>query len=248
MGASAPAEAVHHIHTITAHAYRAGIIQREHDGPRPPLVTAQQVRFNGVGDGGHQTFRFCTAPEATFACCKTARKPYDAVVMRVLLVLGYYRERLVIRSDGTFREEWAEALAWFNREVGRAFIDERLGFWRPTHVHQRLRPLRRTPCEPGWPLQARTLRIASSTATRISASRHSVTPVSLCVPALRGRFTIKPRAVFHRYASVSFNCSCMILITGSLTPYCVGWYIGSSSSPNNAYTKKPARLESIPRL
>lgn len=131
MGASLPAEAVHHIHAITEHAYRAGIIQRDHDDPRSPLVTPQQVRFNGVGDGGHQTFRFCTAPEDTFACCKTARKPYDAVVMRVLLVLGYYREGLVIRSDGAFTEEWSEALAWFNRAVGHVFIDERLGFWRP---------------------------------------------------------------------------------------------------------------------
>jgi hypothetical protein len=131
-GASLPAEAVHHIHTITEHAYHAGLIQREHDDPRPPLVTVQQVRFNGVGDGGHQTFRFRTAPEDAFACCKTAHRPYDAVVMRVLLVLGYYREGLVIRSDGAFSAEWAGALAWPGREVGHVFTDERLGFWHPT--------------------------------------------------------------------------------------------------------------------
>lgn len=126
-----PAEAVNHINTITGSAYRAGIIQREHDDPRPPLVTPQEVRFNGVGAGGHETFRFHTALEDTFARCKTARKPYDAVAMRVLLVLGHYREGLVIRSDGAFREEWSEALAWFNREVGHALVDERLGFYRP---------------------------------------------------------------------------------------------------------------------
>ncbi len=127
-----PAEAVTLIKQITDRAYQQGLIQREHDDPRPPLATAQAVRFNGVGEEGHETFQFATANRGAYGFCKTARKPYDDVVMRVLLILGYYRDGLVIRSDGAFDQEWAEALTWFNREVGHAFIDRRLAFYRPS--------------------------------------------------------------------------------------------------------------------
>lgn len=127
-----PTEAVRLIKQVTDQAYRQGLIQREHDDSRPPRVAAQEVRFNGVGEEGHETFRYSTSPGDEIGFCKTARKPYDAVVMRVLLILGYYREGLTIRSDGEFDGEWAEALAWFNREVGRAYVDRRLGFYRPS--------------------------------------------------------------------------------------------------------------------
>jgi hypothetical protein len=131
-GSTLPAEAVKLIKEVTDQAYRQGLIQREYDDSRPPIVNAQKLRFNGVGEAGHETFRYSTSPGDEIGFCKTARKPYDAVVMRVLLILGYCREGLTIRSDGEFDDEWADALAWFNREVGHAYVDRHLGFHRPS--------------------------------------------------------------------------------------------------------------------
>jgi hypothetical protein len=46
----------------------------------PPMVTDKLIRFNGMGeDDGHETFYFANTPGWTF--CKTARKPYDALVV-----------------------------------------------------------------------------------------------------------------------------------------------------------------------
>ncbi len=127
-----PADAVARIRRVTEEAYLQGLIQREDDDPRPPLVTANEVRFNGVGDEGHDAFRFAPGDDA-FCFCKTARKPYDAVVMRVLLILAYYRPGLEIRSDGAFHDEWQPALDWFDEtQTGRVCVVERISFYRPT--------------------------------------------------------------------------------------------------------------------
>jgi hypothetical protein len=97
-------------------AFAAGIVQQEFDDPRPPEVTAARIRFNGVGDLGHETFCFDVADAyrtdsgRPFAFCKTNQKPYDAVVMRVLIVLKVFlKEAIRVTSDGGFAEEWQDA-------------------------------------------------------------------------------------------------------------------------------------------
>ena len=125
-----PLEAVTHIKQVTDHAFGKGLIQREYDDPRHPLVTAREIRFNGVRERGHETFCYSTKQRGAFRYCKTLRKPYDAVVMRVLLILGYYREGLEIGSDGEFGGEWAGAIAWFNREIGWAYVKTHLDYFR----------------------------------------------------------------------------------------------------------------------
>lgn len=126
-----PAQAVTQIKQITDEAFLQGLIQRDWDDARTPLVTPREVRFNGVGGQGHQTFRYSTARRDALGFCRTERKLYDATVMRVLLILGYHREGLEISSDGEFRVEWAEALAWCNREIGAAYVKTHLAYWRP---------------------------------------------------------------------------------------------------------------------
>lgn len=127
-GDELPADAVTLIRRITDEAHRQSLIQREYDDSRPPIVTAQEINFNGVGELGHETFHFQPSLPDRFCFCKTARKPYDMIVMRVLLLLGYYRPGLEIRSDGDFHGEWQPALDWFNEQVGYVYIEERLGF------------------------------------------------------------------------------------------------------------------------
>ena len=76
------------------------IVCYEHDqSERPPLADANEIRFNGKGDDGHETF--CFVPRAPkFAFCKTAEKPYDIAVCECLLVLKAFMWNLDISSDG----------------------------------------------------------------------------------------------------------------------------------------------------
>src|SRR5512144_2993327 len=119
---------------ILAVAYQDGVVQYEHDGPRPPVVTETQVRFNGVGKLGHKTFRSDTGaanrrPDGfRFDCCTTERQPYDELVMKVLIVLKYYLgDALKVTSDGRFDTEWAAVRAEMATRYGMAtFAEEQL--------------------------------------------------------------------------------------------------------------------------
>lgn len=101
---------------ILAEAYCQGIIQREYDLAERPVLTKTEIRFNGVGENGHETFCFNVGEPANrpsgwhFSFCKTVHKPYDDVVMRVLIVLKHiYRDLLAVTSDGRFEQESASA-------------------------------------------------------------------------------------------------------------------------------------------
>lgn len=130
-----PYEALVIIREIMGEAQSAGLIQYEHDEAKPPVVTEKMIRFNGVGDNGHETFCFNvqddyrTSEGRRFAFCKTAEKPYDVVVMKVLIVLKYYlRDGLKVTSDGRFAAEWEDARAEMERRYGiGTYVDEQLG-------------------------------------------------------------------------------------------------------------------------
>lgn len=92
----------------------------ECDIPKPPEVSDQMIRFNGVGNEGHETFIFFKKkPEpgqwnkdsgSYFYFCKTARKPYDLAVCLVLLSLANHAPKSVkLGSDGDWDCEWTEA-------------------------------------------------------------------------------------------------------------------------------------------
>ena len=111
-----PTEAVLVLGELLWHAYTRGVVQYEFGDPQPPLVSDTEIRFNGVGEQGHETFHFLAPavgrPDSvrTFQFCKTARKPYDQVVMQVLIVLKHYLgDAISVTSDGDFEVEWADA-------------------------------------------------------------------------------------------------------------------------------------------
>ena len=96
----------------------------EFDSNRPAEVTDDYIRFNGVHNDGHETFLLEREMEATsgrrnhrFACCKTARKPYDLLVCACLAVAAPYLLR--VSSDGSIDEEWVEPLAWASKVLNR---------------------------------------------------------------------------------------------------------------------------------
>jgi hypothetical protein len=74
------------------------------------------VWFNGVGDDAHETFALPKIPKSDF--CKTARKPYDLIVVACLCVLkDNLGKSVTVRSDGD-PHEW---------ELGREFASKVLG-------------------------------------------------------------------------------------------------------------------------
>lgn len=73
----------------------------DYDAPDVPVaIDASQIRFNGLGDLGHETFVLLKQP-SKFNFCKTTRKPYDFAVCGVLLIAQKQApEVLNIHSDG----------------------------------------------------------------------------------------------------------------------------------------------------
>jgi hypothetical protein len=89
----------------------------EYDEPEKKIVISKTaIRFNGIGDDGHETF--CIGPDGTdFEFCKTARKPYDEVVVAILQACAVYASRFSWSSDGT-REEHADGITLYNAATG----------------------------------------------------------------------------------------------------------------------------------
>jgi hypothetical protein len=79
-------------------------MQFESDEALPPVFTPKEIRFNGVGEAGHETFLIQRTNLSDF--CKTNRKPYDAAVCACLIVLrAHLGEKFIITSDGDDDEE-----------------------------------------------------------------------------------------------------------------------------------------------
>lgn len=95
-------------------------VAEESDTAAPPVVTDLEVVFNGVGDDGHETFyvarvlpkgrhrfrgtvgeKLPSGKKSVFTFCKTARKPYDKVVVACLYALkAALGDDAKIESDG----------------------------------------------------------------------------------------------------------------------------------------------------
>lgn len=58
----------------------------EYDQPdKQPVFNSKRIRFNGVGDNGHETFSL-TFGDNERQFCKTAQKPYDELVVAILIL------------------------------------------------------------------------------------------------------------------------------------------------------------------
>lgn len=93
----------------------------EYDEPdRKPQIDAELIRFNGVGEDGHETFYFERSPEA-FTFCKTARKPYDRLVCAALIIAAKHAPHaLRITSDGS-PAEWETARMLVAQSLGEGY-------------------------------------------------------------------------------------------------------------------------------
>lgn len=100
------------------------LVTREYTDARGPDIKtkAGHIRLNGYGEEGHETF--CLARKMRqpydwetdqgyrFGFCKTARKPYDTVVLAILLYAAQKAPTcLMVSSDGDIDGEDGAA-AW----------------------------------------------------------------------------------------------------------------------------------------
>lgn len=95
----------------------------EYDEPtRPPHIDGDYIRFNGVGNDGHETFML-ESIHIGFNFCKTASKPYDVVVTASLIVLkDALGPDVEISSDGD-AEDWIDGLNLAERATGRSLVN-----------------------------------------------------------------------------------------------------------------------------
>jgi hypothetical protein len=73
------------------------------------------LHINGVEEEAHEDFYVELAKTSDFEFCKTARKPYDLPVCKLLLVLTL-SPGFTFSSDGDYaegEESWKEAKEWF---------------------------------------------------------------------------------------------------------------------------------------
>lgn len=125
------------VKAILATAQDSIALAWEYNEPKmPPQIDAEQIRFNGVGDKGHETFivtrklsrlakrwdYYATQLQErgfVFIFCKTAYKPYDTVVTAVLSAINHIAPgALDIDSDGE-PSDWRRGVALANLALNK---------------------------------------------------------------------------------------------------------------------------------
>lgn len=74
-------------------------VQFECDDDAPYALDDEVLRFNGVDDDGHETFYF-NRYGTDFRFCKTAMKPYDEIVVAMLIMMTHIKPSFSWSSDG----------------------------------------------------------------------------------------------------------------------------------------------------
>ena len=104
------------------------------DASNKPEITDEYIRFNGVGDDGHETF-YLSREATDFQFCKTARKDYDAPAAAILIAAKVYApDAFSWRSDGygidardpsgeTVYNDHGDAVKLYNEANGASLAD-----------------------------------------------------------------------------------------------------------------------------
>lgn len=87
-------------------------------GSGEPVANFDEIAFNGdnENDEDHETFRIESATRS-MAFCKTQMKPYDVVVVAVLVAV-VANNAGEVSSDGNY-EDWAEGIALYEHSCGK---------------------------------------------------------------------------------------------------------------------------------
>lgn len=110
-------------------------IKYEYDDQRSYVATTEEIRFNGFGEAGYETFSLVPDKESF---CKTNYKEYDIAVCQILLVLKKnYGDAFELSSDGfwvglenfekdEFDGYWNDAFSEVEKDFGYKFGIEKI--------------------------------------------------------------------------------------------------------------------------
>ena len=130
-GLACNAEMAQAVADIVDHAKAHGIGIRGGGGYGEPVIVDCLICLNGDADKGydHETFYVPAQPDPSdFQFCKTARKPYDAVVVATLIwaILNDAENAYKIGSDGTW-EDWSHDRGGYGSITGAELYEEVFG-------------------------------------------------------------------------------------------------------------------------
>ena len=83
-----------------------------------PEVGENRIKFNGIGEDGHETFIINREDDEDFEFCKTARKPYDKIVTAILALAKHHLVIPNISSDGT-SNDWDEGVDYASKILNK---------------------------------------------------------------------------------------------------------------------------------
>ena len=83
-----------------------------------PEVGENRIKFNGIGEDGHETFIINREDDEDFEFCKTARKPYDKIVTAILALAKHHLVIPSISSDGT-SDDWDEGVDYASKILNK---------------------------------------------------------------------------------------------------------------------------------
>lgn len=93
-------------------AKQSGIAICDGMGEGEPTINNRCIHFNGQGPDSYEDFYLDRTATAPHAFCKTERKPYDAVVVALLIYLNETTDCMQSDSDGeifgTGDDQWDE--------------------------------------------------------------------------------------------------------------------------------------------
>ncbi len=115
------------IQKIVQAAQAAGIALGDGFGENEPIFNEGHISFNGYGKESYETFFWPAVPEIQdwraegsliFNFCKTAMKPYDAVVTASLIrAKDIYGDAILVHSDGDW-DDWQEGRQLYKAVFG----------------------------------------------------------------------------------------------------------------------------------
>lgn len=107
-------------------AWEEAIAYEDDEPDHAPEFATDRIHFNGVGDDGHETFYLSSVYDAYpgqkpwgdgrwFEFCKTAFKPYDALVCACLIAFRVrFGDTVQVTSDGDW-DEWQDGRTLYAR-------------------------------------------------------------------------------------------------------------------------------------
>jgi hypothetical protein len=99
------------------------LIQKEYDDSSTPEITESEIVFNGIGDNGHETC-WLKKGNSNFEFCKTACKPYDEVVVALLMAASEICEGFSWSSDGDDSDH-VQGLTLYNKVLESGVLDDK---------------------------------------------------------------------------------------------------------------------------